>query len=375
MRELRQEKGWSLSALAGLTRISAGQVGNLEHGRRWPTAAVAAACDKALGAEGELVALASLSRPVSLTGPGGDAGAATEAYSAILGSLRAVGRECGPRRVLGVLVASAQTLGDAAAESSGARARETWLLASRFAEYAGWMWQESGNHAAALSWTSRAVAWGERGGDEAVAAYALVRRAMISQHRGDPRAAVEFARCAAAHRAATPRIRAHAARREAQGHALLGDTQRCMASLDRCAALLGEPADEAVPAWGPQASARSFGLIRASCLVTLRLFADAVEAFNAGLGTGAWPASGAAGSGNAQARFRARQAAAYMGLGHGDIACALLIPLLPAAGRLDSATLRAELGLLLNEARNHEFSACDNDVLAGVAALIRHRSS
>ncbi len=148
------------------------------------------------------------------------------------------------------------------------------------------MWQESGNHAAALSWTGRAVAWGERGSDETIAAYALVRRAMISQHRGDPREAIEFARCTAAHRAATPRIRAHAARREAQGHALLGDTHRCLASLDQCADLLEEPADAAIPAWGPQASQRTFDLIRASCLVTLRLFADAVEAFNADLDTG-----------------------------------------------------------------------------------------
>ena len=109
MRELRQERGWGLSDLAGLARTSAGQLSNLEHGRRSPTTAVA---------------------------------------STILDNLRNIGQECGPRRVLPVLVASAQTLRNLAVEINGARACAMWLLAARFAEYAGWMWQESGNHAA-----------------------------------------------------------------------------------------------------------------------------------------------------------------------------------------------------------------------------------
>src|SRR5271155_3669083 len=220
MREFRQDRRWSLSELAGLARTSAGQISNLENGRRSPTAAVAAACDDALGAGGELIALASLNRPVPRTGSGVDADVTMAAYGAVLENLRRAGQASGPRSVLAVLAASAQTLRNAAAEINGVRAPAVWLLAARFAEYAGWMSQESGNHAAALNWTDRAVAWGGRGGDETIAAYALVRRAMISQHRGDPRASIEFARCAAAHRAATPRIRAHAARREAQGHAL-----------------------------------------------------------------------------------------------------------------------------------------------------------
>jgi transcriptional regulator with XRE-family HTH domain len=374
MRELRQERRLSLSELAGLARTSAGQISNLEHGRRSPTTAVAAACDNALGAEGELIALASPDRPVPRTDSGIDVEVTTAAYGAILDNLRNIGRACGPRPVLAVLAASAQTLRDVAAEVSGARAGAIWLLAARFAEYAGWMSQESGNHAAALSWTDRAVTWGGRGGDETIAAYALVRRAMITQHRGDPRAAIEFARCAAAHRAAAPRIRAHAARHEAQGHALLGDTHRCLASLDRCADLLEEPGDTAIPAWGPQASERTFGLIRASCLVTLRQFAAAVELFNADLDIFSAQAVTVAGTENARTRFQTRQAAAYIGLGHGDIACGLLIPLLPVAGRLDSATIRTELRHLLNEAKHHQFSASENDVLANAAALIRHTS-
>jgi Helix-turn-helix domain len=372
MRELRREKGWSLSHLAGLARTSAGQISNLEHGRRSPTSAVAAACDAALGAGGELVALASSNRPVSRTDSGIDVEATLSAYRAVLDNLRAVGQASGPRPVLAVLAASAQTLRDIAVEINGAPAGAVWLLAARFAEYAGWMSQESGNHAAALSWTDQAVTWGGRGGDETIGAYALVRRAMISQHRGDARAAVEFAQRAAAHPAATPRIRAHAARREAHGHALLGDTNRCLLSLDRCADLLDEPADATV--WGPQASGGTLCLIRASCLSALLLFADAVDLFNVGLDSGSAQAVTVADSGNARTRFRTRQATAYMGLGYGDIACGLVIPLLPAVERMDSATIRTELSHLLTEAKHHQLSASDNDVLTNVAALIRRAS-
>jgi transcriptional regulator with XRE-family HTH domain len=382
MRKLRQEKGWSISELADLARTSAGQISNLETGRRSPTRAVANACDKALGADGELVALASSNRPDSRTdprtGPRARSGIDTEvtlaAYRAVLDNLRAAGQASGPRPVLAVLAASAQTLRDIAVELDGARAGAIWLLAARFAEYSGWMSQESGNHTAALTWTDRAVAWGGRGGDGTIAAYALVRRAMISQHRGDPNASVAFAQRAAAHPAATPRIRAHAARREAHGHALLGDTHRCLASLDQCSDLLDEPTDAAIPVWGPEASGGTLRLIQASCLVRLRMFADAIDVFNTSLDGGPAQPATVAGSDNARTRFRTRQAAAYMGLGYGDIACGLLIPLLPAVQRLDSATIRTDLRHLLDEAGHHQFSASDNDVLANAAALIRRAS-
>jgi transcriptional regulator with XRE-family HTH domain len=364
MGELRRERGLTGSDLARRAQVSPGQISNLERGRRSPTAPVAAACDEALGARGELIALASRCRSAPRMSQGADVEATVAAYSAILESLRDLGRTSGPRPVSATLAASARTLCHLAAGTDGDRARPVWLLAARFAEYAGWMAQESGDHAAALNWTGRAVAWGKKGGDEAIAAYALVRQAMISQHRGEPRAAVEFARQAAMHPAATPRIRAHATRREAQGRALLGDLHGCLASLDQCAGLLGEPADPASPQWGPRADGQTFRLIRASCLVTLRMFSQAADLFDAGLGD-------ISASGNSLTRFQARQAVAYMGLGHPEIASGLLMTVMPAIERLDSATIRAELRHVLDEAARHQLTPGDHDVMADVAALVR----
>jgi hypothetical protein len=189
---------------------------------------------------------------------------------------------------------------------------------------------------------------------------------MISQHRGEPRAVVELAQQAATHPAATSRIRAHAARRAAQGHALLGDLHGCLTSLDQCGGLLEKPADPGRPQWGPQADGQTLVLIRASCLVTLRMFRQAADLFDTGFGN-------TSASGNSLTRFQARQAIAYMGLGHPEIACGLLMTIMPAIERLDSATMRAELRNLLDEAAHHQLTPGDHDVLADVAALIRAR--
>src|SRR5205085_2430322 len=101
-------------------------------------------------------------------------------YGRILQELRDIGRSCGPRFVAASLRSITQVLTDAASHCGGGQSGEIWLLASRFAEYTGWMAQEAGNPVEALRWTDRAACWGAHGGDETVAAYALVRRAFIA---------------------------------------------------------------------------------------------------------------------------------------------------------------------------------------------------
>src|SRR5215469_16056677 len=80
--ELRRGKGWTVSELARRSQVSAGHISNLENARRSPTAEVAKACDEALDARDELIALASRCRSASRTNPCVDAGATIAAYTA-----------------------------------------------------------------------------------------------------------------------------------------------------------------------------------------------------------------------------------------------------------------------------------------------------
>lgn len=86
-------------------------------------------------------------------------------------------------------------------------------------------------------------AGGSRMGDRDLAAYALVRRALVTFYRDDHVRTVELARQAQAAQP-PPRIAGLAAQQEAQGHALAGDRDACTAALDRARELLERAADE-----------------------------------------------------------------------------------------------------------------------------------
>ncbi|MCF3172349.1 hypothetical protein IPZ61_03275 [Streptomyces sioyaensis] len=83
------------------------------------------------------------------------------------------------------------------------------------------------------------------GGDDELAAYALVRRAELALYTGDSMATVQLARLAG-QQARSARIR------DWQGHALVGDRDACRRALDRGAELTSgaAPPDDADPVLG-----------------------------------------------------------------------------------------------------------------------------
>ncbi|SCE62277.1 Transcriptional regulator, contains XRE-family HTH domain [Streptomyces sp. Termitarium-T10T-6] len=342
---LRARRGWSVREAARRANVSEGQICNLESGLRNPSPAVAAACDAAFGAGGELVELAGSGRRGTRDDSVVDSGPAIAGYERVLGELKGIGRSTGPRFVTASIKSIIRILTDTGQRAVGEQRAEIWLLASRFAEYAGWMAQESGNSAEALRWTNLAVRWGANGGDETVAAYALTRKAFIAQHRGDPGAAIGFADQAARHPAANPVIRAHAARRAALGHASRGDAGACRDALERFRSHTAEDTGGRPPHWGPRIGNGSSHLLEASCLLGLRRFGPAADLFASACGP-AVPSDS-----NSRARFAVRQATALAGIDRLDDACRIVDATLPTIRLLDSATLRAELARFVAEAR------------------------
>ncbi|MFF2650165.1 helix-turn-helix domain-containing protein [Streptomyces sp. NPDC058045] len=342
---LRARRGWSVRECARRANVSEGQICNLESGLRNPTPAVAAACDAAFGTGGELAELAGR-RGVRTEGVI-EAGPVVAGYERVLWELKDIGRLTGPRFVTASMKSITRMLTDAGPHAVGEQRAEIWLLASKFAEYTGWMAQEAGNPAEALRWTNLAVRWGAHGGDETVAAYALVRKAFIAQHRGDTDAAIGFADRAAGHPAATPVIRAHAARRAAQGYARRGDAGACREALERFRSHTAEVVGDRTLHWGPRVENGNPRLIEATCLLSLRRFELAADLFAAERRRRPTvPADS-----NSQARFAVRQATALAGVGRLDDACQIVEATLPVIKRIDSATVRAELGQFVEQAR------------------------
>ncbi|MDJ1132388.1 helix-turn-helix domain-containing protein [Streptomyces iconiensis] len=250
---------------------------------------------------------------------------------------RTLGQSAGGDVILPALVAQTHSLRRIALRA-GPRTRDDLLsLASRYAEYVGWLVQETGDDRGALWWTDRAVELAEAGGDRDLAAYALVRRALVTLYRDEAAQTIELAAHAQSF-AAPARVRGLAAQREAQGHALAGDYDACMSCLDRARELLGHAAeDDGSPMIGTTTLPDPVAMITGWCLHDLGRPREAAEILDHE--TGRLPAHAL----RSQTRYGLRRALAHAAAGEIDHACALLMALAPATDTLASATLSADL--------------------------------
>lgn len=358
---LRIASGRSLAQAAGRIHISRSHLGNLETGRKRPTADVANACDAVFGAAGALIRLALEARALRETEtptwhgarPSADAARlpldpdeVLETCTSSFRRLRALGQHERPRDLLTDLVTEAGHVASVAgAAGSGARQDNLWMLAARYAEFVGWMFQEAAQEAAAESWTGAAADWAARAGDHDMTSYAWERRALTALYNGDAEATVSLARRGGECKGVSSRVLGLAARREAQGHALGGDKGAYQRALDRSRDLLVHgpaPYPNGV-SWGPNTITDSSVVIEASSLVDLGRFGEAAELFDSESCRSAplLPP-------RTRARFAVKQSMALLGSGDIDRACDVLSSMLPSIARVDSATIRCDLRRLLN---------------------------
>ncbi|GGM92741.1 transcriptional regulator [Thermopolyspora flexuosa] len=263
LRRLRVAKKMSLADLSARINFDKGYISKIENGRP-PTLNFAERCDVVLGANGRLIDLAqarlrpSRGRRSADKGPGAGIPAALDdalasnaavlaadgdvyqASRTVAKALRRLGQVFPPTQVLWQAAAHAEALKRLAVPDDPAGAR-VLLLAAWCAEYAGWMAQEAGHPDEAQRWIAEAAALASQAGDRDIPAHTFVRRAELALYRNDAQQVVELARQAQAKPGTSPRIRALAAQREAQGHALLGDRYACEHALDRAEALLADP--------------------------------------------------------------------------------------------------------------------------------------
>ncbi|WP_349017409.1 transcriptional regulator [Streptomyces cavernicola] len=289
----------------------------------------------AAGTATTLTATGATSSPAEARG---DMGAGLlETSRALFGQHRRLGQLSPPGAVVPVLTEQARSLGRLT-EHCGERTANALLnLSARYAEFAGWMAQESGDDEAAVRLTEHAVHIAAAAGDRDLAAYALVRRALISYYRGDATDTITLAE-GAVNRRLPPRIRGLAAQHLAQGHALRGDHSACMRRLDASRELLQQDCpDPTVPVLGTTNLRDPATMITGWCLLDLgrpREAAALLEKACADL-----PAHAL----RNQARYGVRRALAHAAAGEIEHACAVVRPLLPAVQAVDSATIRLDL--------------------------------
>jgi hypothetical protein len=390
LRALRVAKGLSLSAFARQLFYSKGHVSRVETGAQAPSVEFARRCDAALGAGGELAVLVPAAQPeheaaadyhydddgawmmvmapdgsssfvrigrrdmllggaaVLAVGAGGrgpshrqagDLGSTMQRYQHMLEAARNLGQVVPPESVLPMVVGQAHALRILARDVRGRDAVDVARLSARTAEYAGWMAQEAGDDNAAAWWIERAVQVATEVGDRHTAAYALVRRALMTLYQGNIQATIDFARRAQAAPGVSPRILGLAAQREAQGHALAGDHTKCMQALDRAARQLGTAGAEVSsgPMIGSSHVPDLAAVVTGWCLYDLGRPKEAATVLDREVGR--IPADAV----RARTRFGVRQTLAHAATGDLDRACELAQSMISQAADLGSATIRADI--------------------------------
>ncbi|MEU2729075.1 helix-turn-helix transcriptional regulator [Streptomyces griseoviridis] len=397
LRRRRMAAGLSLQQLGQRVHYSKSQLSKVERELKRPTPELARLCDTELGARGALTRLVPVrgSQP-SLPGPESDdevwlmqlrkdgsssfqpvtrrdviaAGAASaltlgatdprvlppvpggaetlvEASRILFDQFRRLGQVSGPAGVLPSLIAQTHSL-EQFARCSGPRARrDLLLLASRYAEYAGWMAQESGDDTAAIWWTERAVQLAAAGRDTVLAAYAQVRRSLISLYRGDVEDAAQLAEHAL-HSDASARVRGLAAQHLAQARAVEGDYDSCLRSLDRSRDLLERSCVETgQPVLGASHVPDVVSMFTGWCLYDLGRPREA--AVHLDTETARIPAHAF----RTRARYGVRRALAHAAAGDVDHACAITAEVLPSVRLIHSSTVRSDLHRLFRTLGRH----------------------
>lgn len=407
LRRRRQQAELSLSQLAARVHYTKGYLSKIESGSQSASATFVRMCDAALEANGELVALATAPTRVEHDGhddgptdgawtmslsPDGtghfapvatrDVGAAfwpsptpgrdpvepsttLALFRARFQQARSFGQQVSAAVALPMVIVETHALRGLARNLPAESAAGLWRLAAQYAEYAGWMSQESGDDRQAWWWTRTAVQMAARAGDESLRPFALVRKADMTLHADDAHQTIDLARQAQADTAATPRVRGLAAQREAQGYALLGDREAYLRAMDLSARLLDESADTPGPKLGTWRMPDTTVMVRGWCLVDLGRPEEAAALLEPGIA--AFPDTAS----RARARYALRTVLALATAGEIDRACDIIEWLATDLRRVDSATVRHDVRLLHREFRRRAGQSRVRELLPLLADLMR----
>ncbi|WP_046725496.1 MULTISPECIES: helix-turn-helix domain-containing protein [Streptomyces] len=387
LRRLRSLAGLSLGQLAQKIHYSKGHLSKIERGAKQPPPQLARLCDAALGANGRLASLSSSSAdpprrkvvtvgaasvllsslPGNQTAPAAskEEGVSLAFFRSLFDQFRRIGQVAGPHAVLPALTAQTHTLTGIASKAGDPVRTQLLLLASRYAEFAGWMAQEGGDDVSAMKWTDEAASLASSGGDHDLTHYAVLRRALVTMYAGDADGTITLAR-AAQDKNTSYRIRGLAAVQEAQGHALAGQEVLCRRALDRSRDLLDRATKgDAAPVLGTSHVSDPTAMAEGWCLYDLGRPAEAAARLGRELNR--LPADAM----RARARYGMRQALAHATAGDIDEACAVADSLLRSVDVVSSATIRTDLYRLNSELNRFRTHSVVRELSPRMAASLR----
>ena len=161
----------------------------------------------------------------------------------------------------------------------GSDRRALLHLQAEFAEFAGWLHQDSGDFRHAQYWLDRALEWAYAVEDQEMAVFVMARKSQLAGDMRDAVGAVDLAEAAATMAVRGSRLQAVARTYEAHGHALGGGDKACLRALEEARGLAGELGDGQRPAWASWLDGAYVDVQRARCLSILGKHEHAATVF------------------------------------------------------------------------------------------------
>ncbi|MEU6587004.1 hypothetical protein [Nocardia sp. NPDC046763] len=196
----------------------------------------------------------------------------------------------GPRYILDTLRSQLILVEELCGKARGAMRASLLEVSARFCEFAGWLYQDSGDLQASLYWTNQGMDYAEELGDNHLMSYILMRKSNILTEAGRGAQGLGLANAALRRwEDITPELRAVALRQLANAHALFGEADECRRALDTAMAQVldadpddpGRLAKYCTPSYIEMEAAQSW--------VLLGRPERAIETYNLGLAD--WPVS------------------------------------------------------------------------------------
>lgn len=139
----------------------------------------------------------------------------------------------GPQSLVGIVPQQLKFIDELTAAARGRDRTRLLYVGARFAEFAGWIYQDTGALASAMQMSSIASDYAQEIGDDALSSYVLMRRSNIASDAARPELALKLANAALEHSIQLPpRHIAVALRQQAQSYAQLGNERACAHALD-----------------------------------------------------------------------------------------------------------------------------------------------
>ncbi len=293
---LREAKGWTQHQLIteGEVRTSRSTVANTETGRQFPDERFWTECDQALDAEGTLLAAYRQVNAAETTQKQQEAQAARQrledqrrswidasqpeaepdlsrgfnaanasiaASSAGLRNLHGSQFDTaiehlkemwhtlvrtdnlfGPRQALASVQQQILILDSLLEYARGNQRHEVLTLASKYAESAAWLHEDTADLGNAENWTRQSLEWATEAGDQAMVSWAMFRRSQQATTRMNGAQTISLAQAAQRYEMSLVGPACAAARQqEAQGYALAGSERECQQRLDEAHEFAASP--------------------------------------------------------------------------------------------------------------------------------------